>query len=156
MKRLWLLVAMLTWTSGARAAPPLPVEAANAATTEPKASAQPQPDASSNLAPVEEGWSVLPGASGGMPFVWGMLPKLAVGVGKELTLANPEQASSTRINLIDDGRYRLELKTRWRDGTTHLRFDPIELMERLAAQIPKAAGPPRALRGRPGSQRQTT
>ena len=31
----------------------------------------------------------------------------------------------------------LTLKTRWRDGTTHLRLDPIELMERLAAQIPK-------------------
>jgi hypothetical protein len=35
------------------------------------------------------------------------------------------------------GRYLLRLKTRWRDGTTHLQFEPIELMERLAAQIPK-------------------
>ena len=31
----------------------------------------------------------------------------------------------------------MRLKTRWRDGTTHLLFEPIELMERLAAQIPK-------------------
>jgi hypothetical protein len=31
----------------------------------------------------------------------------------------------------------LTLKARWRDGTTHLRLDPIELMERFAAQIPK-------------------
>jgi hypothetical protein len=29
------------------------------------------------------------------------------------------------------------LKGPWRDGTTHLKFEPIELMERLAAQIPK-------------------
>jgi hypothetical protein len=36
-----------------------------------------------------------------------------------------------------DGRYLLRLKTRWRDGTTRLLFEPIELMERLAAQIPK-------------------
>jgi hypothetical protein len=42
-----------------------------------------------------------------------------------------------RLEREADGRYRLRLKTRWRDGTTHLRFDPVELMERLAAQIPK-------------------
>ena len=29
------------------------------------------------------------------------------------------------------------VKAPWRDGTTHLKFEPLELMERLAAQIPK-------------------
>jgi hypothetical protein len=42
-----------------------------------------------------------------------------------------------RLEKLSDGHYRLTLKTRWRDGTTHLRFEPIELLERLAAQIPK-------------------
>lgn len=42
-----------------------------------------------------------------------------------------------RLEKLPDGRYLLKLKSRWRDGTTHLRFEPIELMERLAAQIPK-------------------
>jgi hypothetical protein len=42
-----------------------------------------------------------------------------------------------RLTKQADGRYLLRLKTRWRDGTTHLLFEPIELMERLAAQIPK-------------------
>jgi DNA-directed RNA polymerase subunit RPC12/RpoP len=42
-----------------------------------------------------------------------------------------------RLTKLPDGHYLLRLKTPWRDGTTHLRFEPIELMERLAAQIPK-------------------
>ncbi len=45
--------------------------------------------------------------------------------------------ANDRLTKLEDGRYLLELKTTWRDGTTHLRFEPIELMERLAAQIPK-------------------
>jgi len=32
---------------------------------------------------------------------------------------------------------RLELKSTWRDGTTHLLFEPIELLERLAALVPR-------------------
>src|SRR5690606_24974241 len=42
-----------------------------------------------------------------------------------------------RLEKRADGRYLLRLKTRFRDGTTHLLFEPVELMERLAAQIPK-------------------
>jgi hypothetical protein len=42
-----------------------------------------------------------------------------------------------RLEKRTDGRYLLRLKTRWRDGTTQLLLEPIELMERLAAQIPK-------------------
>lgn len=50
--------------------------------------------------------------------------------------ARPPLAND-RLQKLPDGRLLLELKTRWRDGTTHLKFEPIELMERLAAQIPK-------------------
>jgi hypothetical protein len=50
--------------------------------------------------------------------------------------ARPPLAND-RLEKRADGRYLLRLKARWRDGTTHLLFEPIELMERLAAQIPK-------------------
>ena len=36
-------------------------------------------------------------------------------------------------------RYRLAWKTVWRDGTSHLLFEPIEFMEKLAAIIPRPA-----------------
>src|SRR5207244_10855581 len=32
---------------------------------------------------------------------------------------------------------RLTLRHRWADGTTHLRFDPLELLERLAVLTPR-------------------
>jgi len=50
--------------------------------------------------------------------------------------ARPPLAND-RISKLPDGHYLLTLKGPWRDGTTHLKFEPIELMERLAAQIPK-------------------
>jgi len=36
-----------------------------------------------------------------------------------------------------DGQVWLTLRHRWADGTTHLRFDPVELLERLAALTPR-------------------
>jgi hypothetical protein len=69
--------------------------------------------------------------------------QLAFGAGERASIerlvrycARPPLAND-RLEKLPDGRYLLTLKTRWRDGTTHLRLDPIELMERLAAQIPK-------------------
>jgi hypothetical protein len=50
--------------------------------------------------------------------------------------ARPPLAND-RLSKRADGRYLLRLKAPWRDGTTHLCLEPIELMERLAAQIPK-------------------
>jgi hypothetical protein len=35
------------------------------------------------------------------------------------------------------GRVVLKLKTRWRDGTTHLVMSPLEFMQRLAALVPR-------------------
>jgi hypothetical protein len=42
-----------------------------------------------------------------------------------------------RLQLMPDGQAVLELRRRWTDGTTHLIFDPVELLERLAALIPR-------------------
>jgi hypothetical protein len=40
---------------------------------------------------------------------------------------------------MEDGRLLYRLKHRWRDGTRHVVFEPLELLERLAALVP----PPR-------------
>jgi hypothetical protein len=37
-----------------------------------------------------------------------------------------------RRHITSDGEIWLTLRHRWTDGTTHLRFDPLELLERLA------------------------
>ena len=42
-----------------------------------------------------------------------------------------------RLRLRDDGRVVLELKQAWHDGTTQLVFEPLELLERLAAITPR-------------------
>ena len=42
-----------------------------------------------------------------------------------------------RLSLTADGEVRLELKHAWSDGTTHLLFDPVELLERLAVITPR-------------------
>jgi hypothetical protein len=42
-----------------------------------------------------------------------------------------------RIQLTGDGQVLVELRHRWADGTTHVVFDPIELLERLAALTPR-------------------
>lgn len=42
-----------------------------------------------------------------------------------------------RLQLMPDGKAVLELRRRWTDGTTHLVFDPVELLERLAALTPR-------------------
>jgi len=42
-----------------------------------------------------------------------------------------------RLCLTGDGHILLELKSEWADGTSHLLFDPLELLERLAALTPR-------------------
>ncbi len=42
-----------------------------------------------------------------------------------------------RLHLTAEGRVILELRHQWADGTTHLAFDPLELLERLAALTPR-------------------
>jgi hypothetical protein len=47
--------------------------------------------------------------------------------------------AAERLSVLPDGRLLYRLKRRWRDGTTHVIFEPIELIEKLAALVP----PPR-------------
>jgi hypothetical protein len=42
-----------------------------------------------------------------------------------------------RLQLTDDGRVLMELRRPWSDGTTHLLFEGTELLEKLAAIIPR-------------------
>jgi putative transposase len=44
-----------------------------------------------------------------------------------------------RVRFRADGRVLVELKTVWRDGTSHVLFEPIEFLEKLAALIPRPA-----------------
>ena len=44
-----------------------------------------------------------------------------------------------RLRLRADGRVLVELKTMWRDGTSHFLFEPIEVLEKRAAIIPRPA-----------------
>ena len=42
-----------------------------------------------------------------------------------------------RLHVSAEGTIWLTLRHRWADGTTHLRFDPLELLERLAVLTPR-------------------
>jgi len=52
--------------------------------------------------------------------------------------ARPPLATE-RLTQLSDGRLLYELRHPWRDGTTHVGFEPLELLEKLAALVP----PPR-------------
>jgi hypothetical protein len=41
-----------------------------------------------------------------------------------------------RLRVREDGKILVELKTRWRDGTTHLVLTPRQFMQRLCALVP--------------------
>jgi ribosomal protein S27E len=45
--------------------------------------------------------------------------------------------SEKRLALTRDGRVRYELKTPYNDGTTHVIFEPVDFIARLAALVPK-------------------
>jgi hypothetical protein len=47
--------------------------------------------------------------------------------------------ATERLSRLEDGQLLYRLKHRWRDGTTHVVFEPQELIEKLAALVP----PPR-------------
>jgi hypothetical protein len=53
-------------------------------------------------------------------------------------VARPPLAAGS-LQKISDDEYSFKLKTPWSDGTTHLVFSPMELIEKLSALIP----PPR-------------
>ena len=45
--------------------------------------------------------------------------------------------SSKRLSITRNGRVRYELKTPWRNGTTHVIFEPLDLIARLVSLVPK-------------------
>jgi len=56
-----------------------------------------------------------------------------------LRYAGRPAIATERLSLLPDGRLLYRLKHRWRDGTSHVIFEPLELIARLAALVP----PPR-------------
>ena len=45
--------------------------------------------------------------------------------------------STKRLSLTRNGQVRYELKTPWRNGTTHVIFEPLDFIARLVALVPK-------------------
>ena len=45
--------------------------------------------------------------------------------------------AQTRLRVDAEGQVWITLRHRWSDGTTHLRLDPVALLERLAVLIPR-------------------
>jgi len=45
--------------------------------------------------------------------------------------------STKRLSLTRNGRVRYELKTPWRNGTTHVIFEPLDFISRLVALVPR-------------------
>ena len=45
--------------------------------------------------------------------------------------------SEKRLSLTPNGNIRYQLKTPYRDGTTHVIFEPLDFIARLAALVPK-------------------
>jgi len=50
-------------------------------------------------------------------------------------VARPPIATE-RLSELADGRILYRLRHRWRDGTTHVVFEPLDLVARLAALVP--------------------
>ena len=45
--------------------------------------------------------------------------------------------STKRLSVTRNGRLRYELKTPWRNGTTHVIFEPLDFISRLVSLVPK-------------------
>ena len=45
--------------------------------------------------------------------------------------------SKQLLSLTPNGNVRYQLKTPYRDGTTHVMFEPLDFVARLAALVPK-------------------
>jgi hypothetical protein len=47
--------------------------------------------------------------------------------------------SEKRLSISPQGRVRYQLRTPWRTGTTHVEWDPVDFIAKLAARAPPAA-----------------
>jgi hypothetical protein len=45
--------------------------------------------------------------------------------------------STKRLSMTRNGKVRYELKTPWRNGTTHVIFEPLDFISRLVSLVPK-------------------
>jgi hypothetical protein len=59
------------------------------------------------------------------------------GLERMLRYGGRPAIAQERLTLLTDGRVSLELKRPYYDGTTHLAFEPLVFIERLAALVPK-------------------
>lgn len=48
--------------------------------------------------------------------------------------------SDKRLSISPQGRVRYQLKTPWRNGTTHVEWDPVDFIAKLAALVPPPRG----------------
>ena len=62
--------------------------------------------------------------------------------------------ANERLKRNRAGQVVLQLKSPYKDGTTHIVMEPLEFMERLAALVPAPASPSDPLPRRAGAQRQ--
>ena len=75
-------------------------------------------------------------AEPGIKAVGGMVSESPGRNESERYLLRPAVAQD-RLRRLDDGRIVLTLKTAWADGTRHLVFEPLTLLEKLAALTPR-------------------
>ena len=57
--------------------------------------------------------------------------------GHRLSSRHRTPVSEKRLSLTTQGKVRYELKTPYRDGTTHVIFEPVDFIARLTALVPK-------------------
>ena len=60
----------------------------------------------------------------------------SLGPDGRLKFLSAPAISSERLSRLPDGRVRYALKTPYRDGTTQMIFEPLDLLARLAALVP--------------------
>jgi hypothetical protein len=63
-----------------------------------------------------------------------------------LRYAGRPPVATERLSRLPDGRLLYRLKRRWRDGTSHVIFEPMELIAKLAALVPPPLQPGSLLR----------
>ena len=54
----------------------------------------------------------------------------------DTVLGRRSPSNGSNHSRTEDGRLVYRFKRPWRDGTTHVVFDPLELLEKLAALVP--------------------
>ena len=114
-------------------------DVADSATTDPWGETEP---ALAGLAAASvRGWAALGARTGHRVHRRGVPPERgpchAHQDGFDLHAALRPPVAADRLRLTTEGLVVIELRRRWSDGTTHLVFDPVELLERLAALTPR-------------------